>query len=229
MPECRQLRDDVLVQSDLPRDGPQALDSLCQRPVIEFVEVGDAKAAHLPLALAVPGIPSGPVDPQVMMEQQRSQSESDISIGLAVVDAVPVLESHSDDLAFAANGNRDAVELPVFTEGAVLRLGVPGGARERQQVLFFVACYPQNGPGVVLVQALLNPRVSVPCLAVRLANPGRVEPFPDSWHRLVVNDMRDGGAAVAQLEEMDTLLLAENGGKVRQGTPRDAPWEAWRG
>ena len=85
MAKRRQLRDDVLVQSDLTRDGPEALDGLGQRPVIEFVEVGDAKAAHLPLAPAVPRITTGAVDAHVLMEQQRSQSERDNSIGFAVV------------------------------------------------------------------------------------------------------------------------------------------------
>ncbi len=85
-----QLHDDVLVQSDLARDGSQALDGLRERPVIEFVEVGDAKAAHFPPALAVPRIPAGTVDAHVMMEQQRSQSERDISFR-ASLSASPIL------------------------------------------------------------------------------------------------------------------------------------------
>lgn len=52
MSKCRQLRYDVLIQSDLARDGPQALDGLGRRQVIEFVKLE-------------------------LVEQQRSQSERD--------------------------------------------------------------------------------------------------------------------------------------------------------
>ena len=86
------------------------------------------------------------------MEQGRSRSESHSSICFAVVDAVPVLESDVNDLASATDGDRDAVELPVFTEGTItMRLGVGRGARERQQVICLKDGFSQEGSGVALM------------------------------------------------------------------------------